>query len=224
MKQVKKRSKSNKKQLCELYRPKSFDRVLGQDSAIKKIKMKLSRGWGGNAWWISGASGTGKTTLARIIANQSPQEPAVKEFDSANDVTVRVIRFIQKETRHAGFMPIIYIINEAHSLKKPVIQSLLGILEKLNQSQVIIFTTTKIGQEKLLDEKMDAKPLLSRCTTIELTNQGLARLFARRCMKIAKKEKLDGNKDITDYIALARKCNNNCRTMLMEIEAGCMLD
>ena len=224
MKPVKKRSKSSKKQLYQIYRPKSFGKVLGQDKAIEKIKKVLSRRWGGIAWWISGVSGTGKTTLAHIIANQSPKKPSISELDSANEVNARVIKFIQEQIHRVPLFPMVYIINEAHSLRKPIIQSFLGILEKLNEGQVFIFTTTKIGQENLLEDKMDAKPLLSRCATIELTNQGLAPLFAKRCWEIAKKEKLDGDKSIKDYIKLAQKCNNNCRAMLMEIDAGCMLD
>ena len=104
------------------------------------------------------------------------------------------------------------------------IQSLLGILEPLHEDIVIIFTTTKVGQKKLFEDKTDAKPLLSRCTVVELTNQGLAPLFAKLCRKIAKKENLDGNKPISQFVKLARQCNNNCREMLMEIEAGYMLD
>jgi len=209
--------------LYEKYRPKSFVDVLGQDTAIKKIKRTLSRGWGGRAWWISGASGVGKTTLARIIAKKGPKTTRVKEFDSANDVKAEAIQFIQRG-RRGTLMPMVYIINEAHGLKKPIIQSLLGILEPLNEDAVIIFTTTKLGQKKLFEDKTDAKPLLSRCIEVELTNQGLAPLFAKHCHKIAKKENLDGNKPISRFEKLARQCNNNCREMLMKIETGCMLD
>lgn len=209
--------------LYEKYRPKSFDKVLGQETAIKKIKRTLSRGWGGRAWWISGASGVGKTTLARIIAMQAPKKPQVAKYDSANEFTAQVIKHIQR-MRHGSLMPTVHIINEAHGLKKPIIQSLLGILEPLHKDTVIIFTTTKAGQKKLFEDKTDAKPLLSRCTVIELTNQGLTPLFAELCRKIAKKENLDGNQPITRFVKLARQCNNNCRQMLMEIESGCMSD
>lgn len=212
--------------LYEKYRPKSFDKVLGQETAIKKIKRTLSRGWGGRAWWISGASGVGKTTLARIIANEClTKKPRVQltEYDSANEFTTQVIQHIQR-MRHGSLMPTVYIVNEAHGLKKPIIQSLLGILEPLHKDTVIIFTTTKAGQKKLFEDKTDAKPLLSRCTIVELTNQGLTPRFAKLCRKIAKKENLDGNKPISRFEKLARQCNNNCRQMLMEIESGCMSD
>jgi hypothetical protein len=117
-----------------------------------------------------------------------------------------------------------YIINEAHSLKANTIRSLLGILEPVNKRKVVIFTTTKLGQEDLLEDKTDAKPLLSRCIKIELTNQGLAKVFAKRCRKIARAENLDGDQPLKKYMKLAKDWNNNCRSMLMEIEGECMLD
>ncbi len=60
--------------LFEQHRPKTLDAVLGQGKAVKTIERLLERGIGGRALWISGASGTGKTTLARIIADHIADE------------------------------------------------------------------------------------------------------------------------------------------------------
>ncbi len=60
--------------LFETHRPKTLDAVLGQDKAIKTIQRVFERGIGGRALWISGASGTGKTTLARLIADHIADE------------------------------------------------------------------------------------------------------------------------------------------------------
>jgi len=57
--------------LFEKYRPSSFDEVLGQDKAKEKAKLLLSRSWGGRAWWISGASGTGKELIATFLHQNS---------------------------------------------------------------------------------------------------------------------------------------------------------
>ncbi len=54
--------------LYEKYRPTALGDVLGQDRAVTRIGRMLDTGIGGRAFWLSGASGTGKTTLGRIIA------------------------------------------------------------------------------------------------------------------------------------------------------------
>jgi DNA polymerase III gamma/tau subunit len=59
-------------QLHEQYRPRDWSDVVGQDKAIAKIDALRNRGLAGRAFWISGSSGTGKTTVARLIAAYYP--------------------------------------------------------------------------------------------------------------------------------------------------------
>jgi DNA polymerase-3 subunit gamma/tau len=211
--------------LFEKYRPSNFDEVLGQDKAVKRAKILLSRSWGGRAWWISGASGTGKTTIARIIAAQGADDLYVQEYDSADQLSALLIDRIEHDMHYfaPGKGGRAYIINEAHGLRKAVIRRLLGILERIPNHVCIIFTTTKQGESKLFDDQIDANPLLSRCAKIELTNQGLATVFAEHCRQIAAKENLNG-KSLQSYVRLAQNCKNNCRQMLMTIESGEMLE
>jgi len=68
--------------LTETYRPSTWSEVVGQDKAIGKLRAIGRNGFGGRAIWITGASGTGKTTLARIVAAEVASDWATIEVDA----------------------------------------------------------------------------------------------------------------------------------------------
>ena len=148
----------------------------------------------------------------------------VNEYDSALDIDNETLKEIDYNMHlfGGGKGGRAYVINEAHGLRQWIIQRLLGILERIPSHVVFVFTTSKAGQDYLFDGQMDAGPLLSRCTNIQLRSAGLEKPFANRCQKIAQAENLDG-KPLKDYLALARDNKNNLRTMLQEVEMGAML-
>jgi len=88
---------------------------------------------------------------------------------------------------------------------------------------VVIFTTTRDGEDALFEDHIDAHPLLSRCVEIALTNQGLAKAFADRARQIAHADGLDGKPD-SAYLRLVQRCHNNMRAVLQAVESGEMLD
>lgn len=211
--------------LFEQYRPTCWADVVGQDKAIAKIQAIGKRGFAGRSYWISGKSGTGKTTIAKILAAQIADDFSIVEIDgtkltaSALDDLEREMHFLAIGNKSGRA----YIVNEAHGLRKDIIRRLLVILENIPAHAAIIFTTTRDGMESLFDDYDDAGPLLSRCVQISLTTQGLAKSFADRCRQIAIAESLDGGNDVGRYVLLAQKHGNNFRAMLNSVESGDML-
>ena len=211
-------------QLHEKYRPTDWPDVVGQSKAVRVLTSLRDRsGFTGRAYWLAGASGIGKTTIARLIAADVADDWMIEELD-AGELTPARLRALET-TMHLcapGKGGRAFLVNEAHGMRKDTIRQLLVILERLPPHIVIIFTTTRDGQDALFDDCDDASPLLSRCVNVPLTNQGLASAFAARAREITHAEGLDGQPE-AKYLALARTHRNNMRAMLTAIEAGAML-
>lgn len=81
--------------LYEQYRPQTWADVLGQDKVISKIDRLRARGLAGRAYWLSGQSGTGKTTIARLIAAEVAEDFNVEEVD-ATDLSAARVRELER--------------------------------------------------------------------------------------------------------------------------------
>lgn len=220
--------------LFEQYRPITWSDVVGQDDAMRTIANWRKRGITGRAVMVTGNSGCGKTTIARLLARETCDDTAIREIDAA-DLTeanvkdaIRCLRtrgmFGEKEGRAL-------IVNECHRLKKSVRGSFLTLLEDdLPNHVLILFTTTSDNFEKFFDDgdDLDAKPFLSRCNKLPLARRGIAEPFAKRAAEIAIAEGLaaDGATLETVFprcLRLAKDHGNNLREMLTRIEDGYLL-
>lgn len=212
------------KPLFEKYRPTVWGEVVAQDKAIQQIQtIGQKSGYASRAWWIAGQSGTGKTTLAYLLAKEVADETMIEELDAA-ELTPTRLRDIESTMSSYGWGKggRAYIVNEAHGLSKPSVRQLLVLLERLPKHVVVIFTTTNDGEDYLFEGTDDAGPLLSRCIKITLSRRDLAQAFAVRAKAIAEQEGLDGQA-VEKYVKLVQSCRNNMRAVLCEIEKGVMV-
>ncbi len=210
-------------QLHEQYRPSTWSEVVGQDKTLAKIDRLRKRGLAGRAYWLSGQSGTGKTTIARLIASEVADAWAIDEIDGSKCTSAKVDEI--EETLHhrpLGGGCWVWIINEAHLLAPRVIGRLLVTIENLPAYAALIFTTTCEAQEQLFDARLDASAFLSRCAVLGLARRDLAKPFAQRAKEIAHREGLDGA-SIEKYVRLCKEHRNNLRSVLQVVESGGML-
>jgi len=215
--------------LYQKYRPQAWADYVGQDKAVRVVRRIIERpGFDRGAFWIECAgannSGTGKTTLAWLIANQLADDFFITELDGArcDKNAVKAIEsasWLMTPNPDKPFR--CWIVNEAHAISAGAVDAFLTFLEALPRNCCVIFTTTRSVDADLFGDR-DSGPFASRCFQVKLTNQGLAQPFAERAKSIAESEGLDG-RPIGEYVKLVRACSNNMRMVLQKIQAGEMI-
>jgi replication-associated recombination protein RarA len=161
-------------QITEVYRPRRLSEVAAQKSAVVRIENSVARrGLAGSSWWISGATGTGKTTIARILAEEfCGNDFTVIEF-VGRDLLVDDIREYE---RRMAFTPMgggrCLIINEAQDLSDMSVSMLLSLVEKINESKydMVVFTALVDVLENKNDSMNRWRALVGRCNQVKLAD------------------------------------------------------
>ena len=172
--------------LARKWRPKRFEQVVGQDHVVKALSHALDAKRLHHAYLLTGTRGTGKTTLARIIAKALNCEQGISanpcgvcsactqidggrfvdyiEIDAASN---RGVGEIQQLLEQAQFAPTagrfkVYVIDEVHMLSKHAFNAMLKTLEEPPPDVKFLLATT--------DPQQIPVTVLSRCLQFNLKN------------------------------------------------------
>ncbi len=142
--------------LYRKYRPTSLAQVIGQPQVTEILQASLDHGAFAHAYLFTGQRGTGKTTVARILAhlvngldysdNLSNDSIDIIEIDAASNNGVDDVRQIRDSVQLAPMncRYKIYIIDEFHMLSKPAFNALLKTIEEPPEYVIFVLATTEL--------------------------------------------------------------------------------
>lgn len=206
--------------LARKYRSQDFDEVVGQDHIAQTLKRAIESGRIAHAFLFCGTRGTGKTSMARIMAKalncEKFDKPTTKpcgkcesclgvargddidviEIDAASNTGVDNVRSIIENSayRPARSRFKVYIIDEVHMLSKAAFNALLKTLEEPPEHVKFILATTEA--EKVL------QTILSRCQRYDFRNIP-TREIAGHLKELVKKEGITAEEDALLLVAKA---------------------
>jgi DNA polymerase-3 subunit gamma/tau len=210
--------------LARKYRPQTFDEVVKQDHITRTLTNAISAGRVAHAILFSGPRGTGKTTVARILAKsmnckngpvpvpcnecRSCREITggnaadVFEIDGASNNSVDQIRDLRENVKYmpAHSLYKIYIIDEVHMLSIAAFNALLKTLEEPPPHVMFIFATTELQKIPIT--------ILSRCQRHDFRRIDVESI-SKHMNKICVKENIDI--DVESLGLIAREANGSMR-------------
>ncbi len=182
--------------LYRKYRPAAWKSVKGQPHVTTVLEKALKNGNISHAYLFTGSRGTGKTTVARIVAKEiGTTERDLYELDAASNRGIDDVRALREAVYTLPFESKykVYIIDEVHMLTKEAFNALLKTLEEPPEHVVFILATTEI--EKL------PETIVSRCE-VHTFKQPSRDILREHMEEIAKEEGYSLEPAAADLIAL----------------------
>lgn len=182
--------------LYRKYRPRSFKEVLGQEHVVSALEGAIKLGRVSHAYLFAGSRGTGKTSVARILAKAlGTSETDLYEIDAASNRGIDDIRLLREGVSAVPFESKykVYIIDESHMLTKEAFNALLKTLEEPPPHAVFILATTELGKVP--------ETVVSRCQVFSFRkpSQNILKEVAER---ISKKEGFSIESPAAELVAL----------------------
>ena len=219
--------------LARKYRPRSFDKLVGQTHVVQALKNALDQKRLHHAYLFTGTRGVGKTTLARILAKSLNCEKGISsspcgtcsacteidqgryidliEVDAASNTQVDNMRDLLDNAHYAPTQGQfkIYIIDEVHMLSKSAFNAMLKTLEEPPEHVKFILATTE-------PQKVPVT-VLSRCLQFNLKQMPSASI-SEYLEKILKEESIQY--EINAMYLIAKAANGSMRDALSILDQG----
>ena len=202
------------KTLYRLYRPQTFDEVVGQKYVIQTLKNSIKGNHVAHAYLFCGPRGTGKTTVAKLLAKalncdadnkpcgvcpnclaiKNGTFPDVIEMDAASNNGVDEVRDLIDKIKYA---PVsgkykVYIIDEVHMMSTSAFNALLKTLEEPPAHVVFILATT--------DPQKVLPTIISRCQRFDFTSISKQDII-EHLRNVLKNEGITYDEDVLPLIA-----------------------